>query len=98
MGTRWVVPADNHGDGQPLPEGRHPLIEVLCAETFDVESRIAAIDMDVFPTTNRGYGSLCDLDLIAGGLTRMKRIRQQPRMMQSKVTTSKACLEVGVSI
>ncbi len=60
-----------------LPECCHPFVKVIRAETLDVESGIVGIDMDIFPATDRSYGSLSNLYLITGGLARMKRIRKQ---------------------
>ena len=47
------IDGDARGDGkEDPPEGRHPIIEVICAETLDVESRTTRINVNIFPTTS----------------------------------------------
>jgi hypothetical protein len=73
------------------PESAHPGVEILGAQTFDVEGGGVRVEMDVLAACGGGDGGMRQSQLVAGGLPWAKRVAEYPRAMQHKVTTRKAC-------
>jgi hypothetical protein len=78
------------------PERCHPVVKIFCGQTFDMKRRSIGINVYVFATRRCRNCCIIKEDLIPNRLARLKSIRQEARLIKSKVATSKAWFEKGM--
>jgi len=78
------------------PKRCHPVVKIFCGQTFDMKRRSIGIDVYVFATRRCRNCCIIKEDLVPNRLARLKSIRQEARLIKSKVATSKAWFEKGM--
>ena len=73
------------------PQCWHPSVEVLRAETFDVKRSGTGVNVNVLLTLCSRYSSIWYGNLVPTRTSRCNRICEEPRMVEDKVPTRKAC-------